>query len=91
MFNKKQKEIDRLNSRCVELAQQLRDSNLENKQLKEVRLIEVRNNTKILKQNNKKTELITRINELLNANKYNNEKVVLNKIKELVKDYHTKN
>ena len=48
MFNSKQKEIDRLNARCVELAQQLRDSNLENKQLKELRLEAVRNNTKIL-------------------------------------------
>ena len=30
MFNRKQKEIDRLNERCIELARQLRDSKLEN-------------------------------------------------------------
>lgn len=91
MFNRKQKEIDELNSRCVDLAQQLRDAKLENKQLKDIRLLEVRNNTKILKQSNKKTELITRVSNLLDANKYNNEKAVLGKIKELVRDYHTKN
>lgn len=91
MFLRKQKEIDRLNKRCVELAEQLRDSNFENKQLKELRLMEVRNNTKILEQNNKKTELIQKIEGLLIGNKYNKADAVLNKIKELVRDYQSKN
>lgn len=91
MFNRKQEKIDELNARCVDLAQQLRDSKLENKQLKEIRLFEVRNNAKILEQNNVKAELIKRITDLANANKYNNEKAVLDKIKELVSDYQSIN
>ena len=91
MFLRKQKEIDRLNKRCVELAEQLRNSNFENKQLKELRLMEIRNNTKIAKQNNEKTELIQKIESLLIGNKYNKADAVLNKIKELVRDYQSKN
>lgn len=91
MFNRKQEQIDELNARNIELARQLRNARLENKQLKEVRLIEVRNNTKILEQNNKKTELINRISSLINSNKYNNEKAVLSKIKELISDYQSQN
>ncbi len=90
MFNKKQKEIDRLNARCVELAQQLRDSNLENKQLKKIKLLEVRNNTKILEQNNKKTELINNIAKALYCN-VKTDKQKLDKIKELISDYQSQN
>lgn len=91
MFNRKQEKIDELNARNIELAIQLRDIKLENKQLREIRLQEVRNNTKILKQNNKQADLINRVNDLINSNKYNNEKAVLNKIKELVSDYQSIN
>ena len=36
-------------------------------------------------------ELIKRIEKLVSSNKYNNEKAVLNKIKELVSDYQSLN
>lgn len=83
-----------VNSRTKALKEaEIKIKNLTNEkeQLKEVRLMEVRNNTKILEQNNKKEELIKKISNLLSSNKYNNEKVILNKIKELVKDYQLKN
>lgn len=38
-------------------------------------------------ENEEQKDLISRIERLLNSNKYNNEKAVLNKIKELVSDY----
>lgn len=38
-----------------------------------------------------KGDLIKRIEGILNSNKYNNEKSALNKIKELVSDYQSKN
>ena len=38
-----------------------------------------------------KEDLIKRIESILNSNKYNNEKAVLNKIKELVSDYQSIN
>ncbi len=62
----------------------------ENKELKQIRILEVRNNTKILEQNNRKTKLINSIKEILEINKYNRVDVALEKIKELVRDYQSK-
>lgn len=91
MFNRKQKEIKRLNKEYKELKRELEDTKLENRESKEIRLLEVRNSTKILEQNNIKTELINSIKELIEINKYDNEKAVLSKIKELVRDYQSNN
>ena len=42
-------------------------------------------------ENEEQSDLIKRIEKLVNSNKYNNEKAVLDKIKELVRDYQSKN
>lgn len=42
-------------------------------------------------ENQEQKELIVRIEKLVNSNKYNNEKAILEKIKELVHDYQSKN
>lgn len=42
-------------------------------------------------ENEEQKDLISRIERLVNSNKYNNEKAVLNKIKELVSDYQSIN
>lgn len=42
-------------------------------------------------ENKEQLDLIKRIDESVNSNKYNNEKAVLNKIKELVRDYQSIN
>ena len=68
------KEIDRLNQRNVELARQVRDLNFANKDLRY--------------ENEEQNELIVRIRNLVSCNKYNNEKVILDKIKELVRQAH---
>ena len=55
--------------------------------------------TKKLKQENadlrfeidELTDFFTRVTKLVNSNKYNNEKAVFNKIKELVNDYQSIN
>lgn len=91
MFNRKKKEIKRLNKKYEKLKKELEDLKLENRELKEIRLLEVRNNMKISEQNNQKTKLINKIEELLEINKYDHEKAVLSKIKELVRDYQSKN
>lgn len=91
MFNKKQKEIKKLKKECKNLKRQIDDIKSENKELREIRLLEVRNNTKISEQNNIKTELINSIEELVNSNKYNREDKILSKIKELVRDYQSNN
>lgn len=87
----KRKEIERLNSRCIDLAKQLKDIKLENNKLKEVRVLDIRNNKKLLEQNNKKTQLIKKIDVIVNSSKCNNEKAVFNKIKELISDYQSEN
>lgn len=76
MFSSR-KEIDRLNQRNVELARQVRDLNFANKDLRY--------------ENEEQNELIVRIRNLVDCNKYNSEKVILNKIKELVSDNQSSN
>lgn len=76
MFSSR-KEIDRLNQRNVELARQVRDLNFANKDLRY--------------ENEEQNELIVRIRNLVYCNKYNNEKVILSKIKELVSDNQSSN
>lgn len=90
MFNEKQREIDRLNARCVELAQQLRDSNFDNKQLKEIRLEAIRENTQIRKSYTKQTDLINDIVKEIYSN-IKTDKQKVDKLKELVSDYQSKN
>lgn len=43
------------------------------------------------RENSEQKELILKITNLVRANKYNNEKAALNKIKELVHDYQSQN
>lgn len=78
------KEIDKLNKRNVELARQVRDLNKEN--------LAVHNENKELRfENEEQKELIERISKLVSCNKYNNEKAILDKMKELVEDYQSNN
>ena len=78
------KEIDKLNKRNVELARQVRELNKEN--------LAVHNENKDLRfENEEQKELIDRIKSLVSCNKYNNEKVILDKMKELVEDYQSNN
>lgn len=86
MFKRKEKQ-----SLLEARTKALKEAEREIVELKQIRLQEVRNNTKILEQNNKKAELIKRITDLVNSNKYNNEKAVLNKIKELISDSQSQN
>ena len=86
-----QTEIDESNSRNVELARQVRDLNFENKQLKELRKQEVHNNTILVKENMKLQDLLKDVADRTIACPMDSEKIVLNKIKELVRDYQSKN
>lgn len=93
MFRRKEKQsLLEARTKALKNAEgRIEELKMENKELRQLRLQEVRNNTKILEQDNKKTELINRFERLLNSNKYNNEKAVLNKLKELVSDYQSIN
>ena len=96
MFNRKQKEIDNLNVRCVELARTVKEKS------EELR-IQKNNNYKIMKENEKARnenadlrcendelkDTLRRINQLMTSNQYNNSKVLKNKIIELTTDYQS--
>lgn len=91
MFSRNQKEIERLSKKCGRLEKQIEDVKEENAELKQIRLQEVRNYTKIQEQNIKKEKLIKDIEKSLEINKYGNERIALNKIKELISDYQSQN
>lgn len=83
--------IDESNSRNVELARQVRDLSFENKQLKDLRKQEVHNNTILVKENMKLQDLLKDVADRTVACPVDGEKIVLNKIKELVRDYQSQN
>lgn len=83
--------IDKLSSRNVDLARQVRDLSFENKQLKDLRKQEVHNNTTLVKENMKLQDLLKDVADRTIACPVDSEKVVLNKIKELVRDYQSQN
>lgn len=83
-------EIDESNSRNVVLARQVRDLSFENKQLKDLRKQEVHNNTILVKENMKLQDLLKDVADRTIACPLNSEKIVLNKIKELTRNYQTK-
>ena len=83
--------IDDLNSRNVNLARQLRDLSFENKQLKDLRKVDVHNNTILTKENTKLQKLLKDVADRTIACPVDSEKIVLNKIKELVRDYQSQN
>lgn len=96
MFNKKQKKIDNLNARCVELVRMLKDKEDELK-------VSKHNNNMLIKENikikNEITDLKNEIDEikdtlrlihkLITCNTYDNEIVLKNKIIELTSDYQS--
>ena len=96
MFNRKQKEIDSLNARCVELARMVKDKNEE--------LKIQRNNNELIMQENEKakeenralrneidelTDTVKRINLLMTCNQYDNNESLKRKIIELTSDYQS--
>lgn len=83
--------IDESNSRNVELARQVRDLSFENKQLKDLRKQEVHNNTILVKENMKLQDLLKDVADRTVDCPLDSEKIVLNKIKELVRDYQSQN
>lgn len=86
-----QTEIDESNSRNVVLARQVRDLSFENKQLKDLRKQEVHNNTILVKENMKLQDLLKDVADRTIDCPVDSEKIVLNKIKELVRDYQSQN
>lgn len=77
--------IDELEQRSVELARALDKTDKENKELKEIRLISEHNNTVLINKNQKQDAILKEIAKLTEINTYGHEKVILEKIRELVR------
>lgn len=96
MFSRKQKEIDSLNARCVELAQMLKDKNEELKIQKHNNELILQESEKIANENadlryetDEVTDIIKRVNLLMTCNQYNNNESLKRKIIELTSDYQS--
>lgn len=75
MLSRKQKEIDNLNARCVELARMVRNLKNENADLRS--------------EIDEKEDTIKLVNKLMTSNQYDNNQVIRNKIIELTSDYQS--
>lgn len=96
MFFRKQKEIDRLNARCVELAGMVRDKNNRLKEERKNNLLILEENKEARQENSdlrcKIDELedtLKRINNLMTCNQYDNNQAIKDKIIELTSDYQS--
>ena len=89
MFNRKQNKIDRLNARCVELAEMLKKKNDELTIAKNNNYLIMQENAKVRTENADLRDVLKQINRLMTCNTYNNETVLKNKILELTSDYQS--
>ena len=84
LINASRKALDEAETKIKELT-------IDCKELREIRKEQTHNNTILVNKNRELTELLNKVNEVATSNTYNNDKMVLNKIKELVQDYQSKN
>ena len=102
MFNRKTKELQSLvnasrknlkdaESRIKNRNMLIADLQIRNEDLTKENLVVHEENKELRFENEEQADLIKRISNLVSLNKYNNEKVFLNKIKELVSDYQSLN
>lgn len=84
------REYDRLSARNVELARMVKEKSEEIQRLQELRNQDLHNNTILINENTKLIQIIDRVEALASQNRYNNEKVILDKIKEVIQSHKTK-
>ena len=91
MFTRKDRKIRNLETKVLN-----RDILIEDLKSKEVlqkqeNLALYEENKDLRFENEEQKDFISRIDKLVNSNKYNNEKAILSKLKELVSDYQSLN
>lgn len=89
MFNRKQKEIDRLNARCVDLARMLTEKAKDLKIAKSNNYLILEENYKTSQENNLLKSKLKLINNLMTCNQYDNGTALKSKIIELTSDYQS--
>ncbi len=88
MFNRKNKELQRLVNSSRKA---LKRAERKIEELTKENLEVYEENKDLRFENEEQKDFIKRIDKLVNSNKYNNEKAILNTIKELVRDYQSIN
>lgn len=84
------RDYDRLSARNVELARMVKEKSEEVQKLQELRNQDLHNNTILINENTKLIQIIDRVGALATQNRYDNEKVILDKIKEVIQSRKTK-
>ena len=83
------KKYDKAERRNVELARLLRETCKDNKELKQLRLQEVHNNTILVNKTRRLEQVVNRFEELSKEKHFNSAENLINKMKSILDDYHT--
>lgn len=91
MFTKKDRKIKNLETKVLNRDILIEDLKSKEAIQKQENLALYEENKDLRFENEEQREFISRIDRLVNSNKYNNEKAILSKLKELVSDYQSLN
>ncbi len=91
MFTRKDRKIKNLETKVINRDILIKDLKAKEALQKQENIALYEENKDLRFENEEQREFINRLDRLVNSNKYNNEKAVLNKAKELVSDYQSFN
>lgn len=91
MFTRKNRKIKNLETKVLNRDILIEDLKSKEALQKQENLALYEENKDLRFENDEQKEFINRIDRLVNSNKYNNEKAILSKLKELVSDYQSLN
>lgn len=91
MFTRKDRKIKNLETKVLNRDILIEDLKSKEALQKQENLALHEENKDLRFENEEQREFISRIERLVNSNKYNNEKAILSKLKELVSDYQSLN
>ena len=91
MFTRKDRKIKNLETKVLNRDILINDLKSKEAIQKQENLVLYEENKDLRFENEEQREFISRIDRLVNSNKYNNEKAIVSKLKELVSDYQSLN
>lgn len=91
MFTRKDRKIKNLETKVLNRDILIEDLKSKEALQKQENLALHEENKDLRFENEEQKDFISRIDRLVNSNKYNNEKAILSKLKELVSDYQSLN
>lgn len=91
MFTRKDRKIKNLETKVINRDILIKDLKAKEALQKQENIALYEENKDLRFENEEQREFINRLDRLVNSNKYNNEKAILSKLKELVSDYQSLN